>query len=241
MELNKYTVCKGFVQLTSLAVRGSPEKSNYFFTGSQLCDTADRSAHMSAVAHSTHVCCVTQQKCLMCHTADMSAFAHSRHVCRVTQPTCLLSHTADMSVVSHSRHVCCVTQQTCLLCHTADMSAVRHDRHVCCVRQQTCRLCDTADMSAVCEGRHVCCVTHETFLLCDTADMCAVCHSRHVCRSVCCVTQLTPCKKVITFFRASANSQAGKLDKTLTDCIFIQFHWKSMELMKFNAIQGRGP
>ena len=41
----------------------------------------------------------------------------------VTQQTCLLCHTADMSAVTHSRHVCCVTPQTCLLCHMADMSS----------------------------------------------------------------------------------------------------------------------
>ena len=85
---------------------------------------------MSAVSHSRHVCCVSQQTCLLCHTADMSAVSHSRHVCCVTQQTCLLCHTADMSAVSHSRHVCCVPQQTCLLCDTADMSAVSHSRHV---------------------------------------------------------------------------------------------------------------
>ena len=45
---------------------------------------------------------------------------HSRHVCCVTQQTCLLCHTADMSAVSHGRHVCCATQQACLLSHTAD-------------------------------------------------------------------------------------------------------------------------
>ena len=45
------------------------------------------------------VCCVTQQTCLPCPTADMSAISHSRHVRFVTQHTCLLCH----------------TQQTCLL------------------------------------------------------------------------------------------------------------------------------
>ena len=83
-----------------------------------------------------------QQTCLLYDTADvsadMSAVSHRRHVCCVTQQTCLLCHSADMSAVSHSRHVCCVTQQTCLLCHTADMSAVSHSSHVCCVRKQTC-------------------------------------------------------------------------------------------------------
>ena len=42
----------------------------------------------------------------------MSAVSHSRHVCRLTQQTCLLCHTADISVASHSRHVCCVTSFT---------------------------------------------------------------------------------------------------------------------------------
>ena len=75
-------------------------------------------------SHGRHVCCVTQQTCLLCHTAEMSAVSHSRDVCCVTQQSCLLCHAADMSAASHSRHVCCVTQQTCLLCHTADMSEV---------------------------------------------------------------------------------------------------------------------
>ena len=74
-------------------------------------------------SHSRHVFCVTQQTCLLCHTADMSAVSHSRHVCCDTQQTCLLCHTADMSAASRNRHVCCATQQTCLLRHTAEMSA----------------------------------------------------------------------------------------------------------------------
>ena len=63
-----------------------------------LCYTAD----MSAVSHSRHACCVTQQTCMLCHTADMSVASHSRHV-------------------SHRRHVRCVTRQ----------SAVSRSRHVC--------------------------------------------------------------------------------------------------------------
>ena len=55
-----------------------------------------------------------------------------RHVCSVTQQTCLLCHT-DMSAASHSRQAGCVTQQTCRLCHTAGMSVVSHSRHICCV------------------------------------------------------------------------------------------------------------
>ena len=55
----------------------------------QLCDTADR----SALWYSKHVCCVIQQTCLLCHTADMSAVRHSR----VTQQTCLLCDRADMA------------------------------------------------------------------------------------------------------------------------------------------------
>ena len=62
------------------------------------------------VSHNRHVCCVTQQKCLLCHTADMSAVSRSKHVCYATQQTCLLCHTAGMSVASHSRRVCRVTQ-----------------------------------------------------------------------------------------------------------------------------------
>ena len=91
---------------------------------------------------------------------------------------CLPPHTAVI--------VCCDTQQTCLLCDTADMSAVSHSRHVCCVKQQTCLLCQAADMSAVSRSRHVCCITRQTCLLCHTAG--------------------SPPEKVITWFRASANS-----------------------------------
>ena len=85
---------------------------------------------MSAVSHSRQVCCVLQQTCLLCDTADS--------VCCVTQQT--------MPAVSHSRHWVCVTQQT--------LSAVAHSRH-CCVTQQTvsavshgehCLLCHTADI-----------------------------------------------------------------------------------------------
>ena len=57
---------------------------------------------MSALPHSGHVCCVTQQTPLLC----------SRRVCCVTQKTFLLCHTADMSAVSHGKHVCRVKQQT---------------------------------------------------------------------------------------------------------------------------------
>ena len=108
---------------------------------------------MSAVSHSKHVCCFTQQTCLLCHTADISAFLRSRH--------CLLCRTADVSAVSHRRHVCCVKQQTCLLCDTADMSAASHSRHDCCVAQQ---------ISAVSHSRHVCCVGQQT------------CRKRHKCK-----------------------------------------------------------
>ena len=87
----------------------------------------------SAVSHSRHVCCVTQQKCLLCCTDDMV-----RHICCVTQYTCLLRHAADTSAISNSRHVCCVTQQTCLLSRTAGMSVVSRSRHVCCLIRQTC-------------------------------------------------------------------------------------------------------
>ena len=48
----------------------------------------------------------------MCVIAGMSAVLHSRHVGCVTQQTYLLSRTADMSGVPHSRPVCCVTQQS---------------------------------------------------------------------------------------------------------------------------------
>ena len=58
----------------------------------------------------SHVCCLTQQTCLLCQA--VSAAAHSRHVCCVTQQTCLLCHTADVSAVPHRRHACGVTQQS---------------------------------------------------------------------------------------------------------------------------------
>ena len=59
----------------------------------------------------------------------MSAVWHSKHVCCLTQQTCLLWDTADMVAGRHSRYVCCVTNQTCLLCDTADMSAMSHSRN----------------------------------------------------------------------------------------------------------------
>ena len=112
----------------------------------------DTKPRLCVGSHSRHVCCVAQQTCLLCHTAEISASPHSRHVCVccVTQQTALLCHTADMTAVS---------QQTCLLCHTADTSAVPHSRHVCCDTQ----------MSAVSCSRHVCCVAQQTCLLCHTA------------------------------------------------------------------------
>ena len=87
-------------------------------------------ADMSAVSHSRHVCCVARQTRLLRDTADMSAVGQA--FC-LTQQACLLCHTAVMhaawdtaerSAVSGSRQVCCVAQQIRLLCHTADMSAV---------------------------------------------------------------------------------------------------------------------
>ena len=63
---------------------------------SLLCLTADMSAvshrSMSALSRSRHVFCVTQQTCLLCHTADMSAVSPSRHDSCVTEtctPICL--------------------------------------------------------------------------------------------------------------------------------------------------------
>ena len=53
---------------------------------------------MSAVWQSRHVCCVTQQTCLLCRRA--------RHVCCVAEQACPLCDTSDMSAVSQSRHVC---------------------------------------------------------------------------------------------------------------------------------------
>ena len=57
---------------------------------------------------------VPSHTCVLSHTADMSAVWHSRHVRCVTQQSCLLCDTADMSAMSHSRQVCCVRKQTCL-------------------------------------------------------------------------------------------------------------------------------
>ena len=80
---------------------------------------------------------VPDNVCLTIQQAS-SAVSHSRHVCCVTQQTCLPRDTADMSAVPHSRHVfCCVTQQTCLPCRTEDMSPVSFSRLVCCATQQT--------------------------------------------------------------------------------------------------------
>ena len=52
------------------------------------CSIGDRLFHL----HSRRV--------LWSRTADMFAVSRSRRVCNVTQQTCLLCHTADMSVVS---------------------------------------------------------------------------------------------------------------------------------------------
>ena len=82
-------------------------------------------------------CCVSQQTCLLCHTADMS------DVSLIVQ-TRLLVHTADMSGGSRSRHVCGVVQQ-----------------NVCCVARQINLPCDTADMPAVWRNRHVCFVAQQ--------------------------------------------------------------------------------
>ena len=62
------------------------------------------------VSHSRHVCCVTQQTCLLCDTANIGC---------VTQQTCLLCRT-----------VCCVTQQTCLLSHLDSLAPVDRPRWV---------------------------------------------------------------------------------------------------------------
>ena len=83
-----------------------------------------RTADMSAVSHSRHVCCAKQQTCLLSHTAGTSAVLHTRHGCCVTEQTCLLWHTVDLSAVSCSQHF--------LLCHNAKMFAVPHSRYVCC-------------------------------------------------------------------------------------------------------------
>ena len=126
--------------LVHLSVRGRPTTSSFFVGNSAMC-------------HSRNVRCVTQQTCLMWHTADVSAVSHSRHVCWVIQQTFPLCHNADMSAASHSRHVCCVAH---------GISAVSRSRHVCCVKQQSCLLWGAADMSAVSYSRHVCCATQQT-------------------------------------------------------------------------------
>ena len=101
----------------------------------------------SAVSHNSHVCCATQQKCLLCQSAVMSAMSCSAHVCCATR--------------------CLETQQTCLLCHTADMSGVLHSSRVCCVKRQARQVDVAADMSLVAHRTHVCCVTRKTCLLCE--------------------------------------------------------------------------
>ena len=45
----------------------------------------------------THLLKITQQTSLPCYTADMSAVGHSRHVFCVTQQTCLLWPKAEKS------------------------------------------------------------------------------------------------------------------------------------------------
>ena len=114
---------------------------NHFFASG--CWGGGLTAKMSAVSHSRHACCVTQQSCLLCHTANRSAVSHSRHVCSLTRQTRLRRRTTDISAESRSSRICCVTQQTGLLrrtadtsvCHIADMSAASHRRHVCCSTQ----------------------------------------------------------------------------------------------------------
>ena len=77
-----------------------------FFLSLCLCDTADivcgvrwqtcllcRTADVSAVLQSRHVCCVT------CHKGGMCAVPRSIHVCCFTQQTCLLGDTTGMSAV----------------------------------------------------------------------------------------------------------------------------------------------
>ena len=108
-----------------------------------------RTCHMYIYIYIWHflICCLVQnvplypRQCLLCHTTDI--------ICCVTQQTCLRCCTANMPAVSQSRHVCCVTQQTYVLCDTADMSAMSRSRHACCVTQQIFLLCGSADMSAV--------------------------------------------------------------------------------------------
>ena len=76
-----------------------------------VCSVAQQT--LSAVSHSRHVCCGTQQTCLPCDPADMSGVTHRRHVCWVAEQTCLLCHTAGMSSVSRRKHVkqLCPTQK----------------------------------------------------------------------------------------------------------------------------------
>ena len=124
---------------------------------------------MSAVGLSRLVCCVAQQKWLLC-------MSNNNGSC-VRRQTCLPCHTADniccvaagMSSVSGSRQVRCVTHQAamshsrqCLLCHIANMPAVSHSRHICCVTRPTLLLCHAADS--------VCCVSQQTRLPCHMAD-----------------------------------------------------------------------
>ena len=51
-----------------------------------------------------------QQTHLLCGAADMSAVGHSRHVCCVTQQICRLCDTTDMSAVRHNR-LCVIVQR----------------------------------------------------------------------------------------------------------------------------------
>ena len=50
---------------------------------------------MPAVSHRRHVCCVTQQTRLPCHTAVTYGVSNSENVCCIVQQTCLLRRTAE--------------------------------------------------------------------------------------------------------------------------------------------------
>ena len=161
------------------------------------------------VSQRRHVCCMTQQTCLLCDTADVSVVRRNRHVCCVTHQTCLLCVTGDMSTVSCSRHVCCVTQQTCLLCHPADVSAVSHSRHFCRVTQQTCLLCHTADMSAMAHSRHVCCVAWGMDFQSSFRN----------CSSVLVAPSFSQMRNCHTFDRSAPSAVPGMTSRVFLECL----------------------
>ena len=93
-----------WLRIQSTVVRHSVDDSQRCLVCFVLCRHQQRNVfrltpclacHMSAVSHSRHACCVTQQACQLCHTAT--------HVSGVIQQTCPLCNTEN--------DACCVSKQ----------------------------------------------------------------------------------------------------------------------------------